>query len=164
MKEKIRSILDSLKSKNLLNLVLRSSVFDNMNFNWDLVTNNKNKDNIFNTYIKMTKLIKNNTQRTVANEKYSRKNLFYVEYIVYLKYTTYQIEMLFVLSTLLGGKRKAEVQDILSSLNIIDIISNYIDYIDWGNIHAETNRQSFDTIPESNLLDENAYHVIFNLL
>ncbi len=63
--------------------------------------------------------------------------------------------MLFVLSTLLGGKRKAEVQDILSSLNIIEIISNYIDYIDWGNIHAETNRQSFDTIPESNLLDEN---------
>jgi hypothetical protein len=82
-----------------------------------------------------------------------------LEYIVYLKYTTYQIEMLFVLSTLLGGKRKAEVQDILSSLNVIDIISTYIDFIEWGNIHAESTRPSFDTIPEANLLDENAYHV-----
>jgi hypothetical protein len=139
-------------------------VFDCLRIDWSLVKNTKNKDNIFNTYIKMTKLIKNNTQKSLANEKYTRKSKLTIEYIVYLKYTTYQIEMLFVLSTLLGGKRKAEVQDILSSLNIIDIISNYIDYIDWGNIHAETNRQSFDTIPESNLLDENAYHVRFKLI
>ena len=67
--------------------------------------------------------------------------------------------MLFVLSTILGGKRKAEVQDILSNLNIIDIITSYMDYIEWGNIHGESNRQSFDAIPEANLLDENAYHV-----
>ena len=67
--------------------------------------------------------------------------------------------MFFVLSTLLGGKRKSEVQDIMTNLNIIDMISNYIDYIDWGNIHGESNRQSFDSIPEANLLDENAYHV-----
>ena len=67
--------------------------------------------------------------------------------------------MFFVLSTLLGGKRKSEDQDIMTNLNIIDMISNYIDYIDWGNIHGESNRQSFDSIPEANLLDENAYHV-----
>lgn len=69
--------------------------------------------------------------------------------------------MLFVLSTLLGGKRKAEVQDILSGLNVIDVISNYVDYFDWGNIHSDSNRPSFDQIPEANLLDENAYHVRF---
>ena len=62
-----------MKKKNLLNLVLRSSVFDYLRIDWNLVSNSKNKDNIFNTYIKMTKLIKNNTQKTVANEKYSRK-------------------------------------------------------------------------------------------
>ena len=162
IKEKVKYILETLRNKNLLNLVLRSSVFDTLPINWEIVNASKSKDNIFNTYIKMTKLIRTHTVKQSTNEKYSRNNhLLTLEYIVYLKYTTYQIEMLFVLSTLLGGKRKAEVQDVLSSLNIIDIVSNYIDFIDWGNIHADTNRQSFDTIPEANLLDENAYHVSF---
>lgn len=65
-----------MKRKNLLNLVLRSSVFDYLRIDWNIVSNSKNKDNIFNTYIKMTKLIKNNTHKTVSNEKYSRKFLF----------------------------------------------------------------------------------------
>lgn len=38
-----------------------------------------------------------------------------------------------------------------------------MDYIEWGNIHGESNRQSFDAIPEANLLDENAYHVFYCL-
>jgi len=65
-----------MKKKNLLNSVLRSSVFDSLRIDWSLVSNSnsKNKDNIFNTYIKMTKLIKNNTQKSLANEKYSRKS------------------------------------------------------------------------------------------
>lgn len=59
-----------------MNQVLRSSVFDNLIINWDLVNNKENKQNIFNTYIKMTKLIKNNSKKTQSNEKYSRKSVY----------------------------------------------------------------------------------------
>ena len=72
----IKVIIESLKIKNLMNQVLRSSVFDNLIINWDLVNNKENKQNIFNTYIKMTKLIKNNSKKTQSNEKYSRKSVY----------------------------------------------------------------------------------------
>lgn len=73
LKDKIKLIMESLRAKNLLNIVLRSSVFDSMKINWDVVFSNKNKYNIFNTYTKMTKLIKNHSKKTPSNEKYSRK-------------------------------------------------------------------------------------------
>ena len=75
-KDRIKVIIESLKIKNLMNQVLRSSVFDNLFINWDLVNNKENKQNIFNTYIKMTKLIKNNSKKTQSNEKYSRKSVY----------------------------------------------------------------------------------------
>jgi len=75
-KDRIKVIIESLKIKNLMNQVLRSSVFDNLIINWDLVNNKENKQNIFNTYIKMTKLIKNNSKKTQSNEKYSRKSVY----------------------------------------------------------------------------------------
>ena len=50
-KDRIKVIIESLKIKNLMNQVLRSSVFDNLIINWDLVNNKENKQNIFNTYI-----------------------------------------------------------------------------------------------------------------
>ncbi len=84
--------------------------------------------------------------------------LKHVEYVTYLKYTTFQIEMFFVISTLLGGKRKVEVQEMSSKQNLIGLMAEYIDFLDWGNIHEESTRPSFNT-DEINLQDENSYHV-----
>jgi len=69
--------------------------------------------------------------------------------------------MFFVISTLLGGKRKVEVQEFSSKQNLIPLLSEYIDYLDWGNIHEESTRPIFNT-DGINLQDENSYHVIFN--
>lgn len=79
------------------------------------------------------------------------------QYISIIKYNTYQIEMLFVLSTLLGCKRKCEIQDKLANYGIIDLLNNYIDYLEWGNIFIESNRPYFD-INEVNFQDDTAYH------
>jgi hypothetical protein len=66
------------------------------------------------------------------------------------------VEMLFVLSTLVGSKRKCEIQDALSNYEIIDIMNNYIEYLEWGNIN-ESDRPFFQ-LEENNIEDESAYH------
>ena len=63
--------------------------------------------------------------------------------------------MFFVLSTLLGCKRKVEIQDKLSYLNIIEWINMYIEYLEWGNIFNDSNRPIFSDI---NYSDDTAYH------
>jgi len=67
--------------------------------------------------------------------------------------------MFFVISTLLGGKRKVEVQEFSSNQNLIPLMSEYIDYIDWGNINEESTRPHFSG-ELFNLHDENSYHVM----
>lgn len=65
--------------------------------------------------------------------------------------------MLFVISTLVGCKRKCEIQDKLSDYDIIDILNNYIEYMEWGNTFNESNRPYFD-VSGVNLSDDAAYH------
>jgi hypothetical protein len=65
--------------------------------------------------------------------------------------------MLFVISTLVGCKRKCEIQDKLSDYDIIDILNNYLEYMEWGNIFNESNRPFFD-VSGVNFSDDAAYH------
>jgi hypothetical protein len=65
--------------------------------------------------------------------------------------------MLFVLSTIVGCKRKCEIQDKLSQLDIVDTLNKYIDYIEWGNILSGNTRPSLND-SEINFEDDAAYH------
>jgi hypothetical protein len=65
--------------------------------------------------------------------------------------------MLFVLSTLLGCKRKNEIQNKLSNYNIVDMLNSYLEYMEWGNSFSENTRPFFD-VNESSFLDDSAYH------
>lgn len=74
-KDKAKIIFSEFKTKNLINLVLKSPVFNNIKINWEYINSYKNKENIFNTYIKMTKIIKKYCKKTKSQEKYSRNKL-----------------------------------------------------------------------------------------
>ena len=65
--------------------------------------------------------------------------------------------MLFVLSTLLGSKRKVDVQNQLSNLNIIELLNSYLEYIEWGNIYSDNQRPSFNE-DNIDIQDDTAYH------
>eukprot|EP00743_Colponemidia_sp_Colp-15_P008590 GILK01009348.1.p1 GENE.GILK01009348.1~~GILK01009348.1.p1 ORF type:complete len:617 (-),score=153.13 GILK01009348.1:202-2052(-) len=49
-----------------------------------------------------------------------------------LTVATHQVEVLFVLCTLLGGKRKIEVQNRLSSMDIVPSLVHFFDRLSWG--------------------------------
>ena len=74
-----------------------------------------------------------------------------------MRYRSYQIEMLFVLSTLLGCKRKNEIQNSLSNLGIISDMNNYFEFNEWGNIFEENSRPFFNN-QDINYSDDSAYH------
>jgi hypothetical protein len=65
--------------------------------------------------------------------------------------------MLFVLSSLLGCKRKVEIQDKLNEKKIMEWMNLYVEYLEWGNIFTDTNRPYFD-LADINYNDETAYH------
>ena len=123
-----------------------------MNFNPDFTFSSvpPNQNNIYNTYRQIT-----NCLSTIKNKNKIHPQIKY--YITIYKYSTYQIEMLFVLSTLLGSKRKIEIQDKLRSLNIIEILDGYLEYMEWGNIFGNSKRPFFSAQP-INTQDETAYH------
>jgi hypothetical protein len=62
-----------------------------------------------------------------------------------------------VLSTLIGSKRKKEIQDQISNYEIIDVLNKYLEYLEWGNIFVENDRPYFD-LNEVNFSDDSAYH------
>lgn len=64
--------------------------------------------------------------------------------------------MLFVLSTLLGCKRKNEIQNNLSKLNLIQEMNRYFEYNEWGNIFEENPRPAFNQ--DINYSDDTAFH------
>lgn len=111
----------------------------------------KKKDypNIFNNYMQLIKLI--TEMKNKFKIKSARK-----QYITMYKFTTYQIEMLFVLSTFLGSKRKVEIQDKLGKLNLIEILGTYLEYMEWGNIFGDNKRPYFNS--PVNTQDDSAYH------
>ena len=122
-----------LENKELYSLV-QLNCFES--FLPDFSKLNPNQDNIYNTYIQLTKLLSKLENKT----KSSRNGI----YVTMFKFTTCQIEMLFVLATLLGGKRKIELQDTLGELNFIDILESYFEFIEWGNIFGDSNRPFFN--------------------
>ena len=134
-------------NKNELLSILQLNIFDN--FSPKYINIPKNEDNIFNTYIKMT-----HDLSLMVNKNKIRQNK--KQFITYYKYTSYQIEMLFVLSTLLASKRKVEIQDKLGKLNIIKLLDSYLEYIEWGNIFSDNHRPFFND--QINVNDDTAYH------
>ena len=110
----------------------------------------KNTQNIYNLYKDISKYLKIMQNKNNINQ--NRK-----QYITLFKFGSYQIEMLFVLSTLLGSKRKADVQNQLSKLNIIELMNSYLEYIEWGNIYSKNQRPSLNE-ENNNPDDDSAYH------
>ena len=51
----------------------------------------------------------------------------------------YQVEVLFVLCTLLGGRRKLSVQKSLSQCNLIPVLEGMFERLSWGKSDSETN-------------------------
>ena len=112
----------------------------------------KNENNIFNTYTQLTKefSLMNNNFKIKDNRR---------QFINIYKNSSFQMEMLFTLSTLLSRERKIEVQDKLNRLNIMNYLSPYLDYIEWGNIfnlNNNNNRPIFNN--GNNNLRQNCYH------
>ena len=110
----------------------------------------KNTQNIFNLFSDIAKHLK------LLEEKSFIKNNN-KQYETIFKYGSYQIEMLFVLSTLLNSKRKVDVQNKLKELKIIELLNSYLDYIEWGNIYLDYQRPSFNE-ENINMQDDTAYH------
>ena len=110
----------------------------------------KNVDNIYNLYKDISKHLK-----LLEDKNKIKKSI--KQYITLFKYGSYQIEMLFVLSTLLGSKRKVDAQNELSQLNIVELLSSYLEYIEWGNIYSDNKRPSFSE-ENINVQDDTAYH------
>ena len=109
----------------------------------------KNSNNIYNLYKDISKHL-----AKLENKTHIKKNR--KQYITLFKYGSYQIEMLFVLSTLLGSKRKTDVQNQLSKLNLIELLTSYLEYIEWGNIFSDNHRPFFND--QINVNDDTAYH------
>jgi hypothetical protein len=137
-----------LIKKDILYKILFLNPYTSLNL--DLNKLPKNTQNIYNLYqdiAKHLKLIKDRCHIKKNNKQY--ETLF--------KYGTFQIEMLFVLSTLLNCKRKVDVQDKLKDLKIIELLNSYLEYIEWGNIYSDTQRPSFNE-ENINIQDDTAYH------
>jgi hypothetical protein len=64
--------------------------------------------------------------------------------------------MFFVLSTLLGCKRKVEIQDKLTNKKMMEWLNDYVEYLEWGNNFKDTNRPMLEN--NVNYNDESAYH------
>ena len=110
----------------------------------------KNTQNIYNLFRDIAKHLK-----ILEEKSFIKKNN--KQYETIFKYGSYQIEMLFVLSTLLNSKRKVDVQNKLKDLKIIELLNSYIDFIEWGNIYLDYNRPSFNE-ENINTQDDTAYH------
>ena len=110
----------------------------------------KNTQNIYNLYSDIAKHLK-----LLQDKCQIRKND--KQYETLFKYGSYQIEMLFVLSTLLNSKRKVDVQNKLRELKIIELLNSYLDFIEWGNIYSDNQRPSFNE-ENINMQDDTAYH------
>ncbi len=137
-----------LIKKDILYQILFLNPYTSLNL--DLNKLPKNTQKIYNLYrdiAKHLKLIKDRCHIKKNNKQY--ETLF--------KYGTFQIEMLFVLSTLLNCKRKVDVQDKLKDLKIIELLNSYLEYIEWGNIYSDTQRPSFNE-ENINIQDDTAYH------
>ncbi len=134
-------------NKNELLSILQLNIFETFSPKYNSIP--KNENNIFNTYTKMTHELSLMINKNKIRQ--SKK-----QYITYYKYKSYQIEMLFVLSTLLASKRKVEIQDKLGKLNIIKLLASYLEYIEWGNIFSENHRPFFNDQVLVN--DDTAYH------
>ena len=134
--------------KDILYKILFLNPYTSLNL--DLNKLPKNTQKIYNLYrdiAKHLKLIKDRCHIKNNNKQY--ETLF--------KYGTFQIEMLFVLSTLLNCKRKVDVQNKLKDLKIIELLNSYLEYIEWGNIYSDTQRPSFNE-ENINIQDDTAYH------
>ena len=110
----------------------------------------RNTQNIFNLYRDISKHLK-----LLQDKCFISKNNN--QYVTLFKYGSYQIEMLFVLSTLLNSKRKVDVQNKLRELKIIELLNSYFDFIEWGNIYSNYQRPSFDE-GEIDNQDDTSYH------
>ncbi|GMH94544.1 hypothetical protein TrST_g12621 [Triparma strigata] len=53
----------------------------------------------------------------------------------------YQVEVLFVLCTLLGGRRKLTVQKALSQCNLVSVLDSMFDRLSWGKVDTEAASQ-----------------------
>lgn len=145
----------TLKCFNYLNsedykTVIFSNIFSNFVPNWNDLKNME-RDNIYNSYVKFARLVKGISNKTKVGEEHNKN------FLEILKSTTCQIEMLFVMSTLVGCKRKNEIQDKLSKERIIEILDSYLEFIEWGNIFNESNRPIFNA-NEIDLQDDSSYH------
>ena len=140
----LKEVVISKKNfENLIHLNVFSSFLPNF-------SNIKNPNNIYNTY----KHISSYLTKIKPKTKITQQKKYY---ITVFKYSTYQIEMLFVLSTLLCSKRKVEIQDKVNALKIIPILDDYIEYMEWGNIFSKIRRPYFND-EQINFQDESAYH------
>ena len=141
-------ISDIYLKKSILEKLLFLNLSQSLNL--DINKLPKNSQNIYNLYRdigKNLKLLENKKHLNTKNKQYE----------TFFKYGSYQIEMLFVLSTLLNCKRKVDVQNKLKNLNIIELLDSYLDYIEWGNIYSDNLRPSLGD-ENINLQDDSSYH------
>jgi hypothetical protein len=135
-------------TKKQFNQIIHINVFKSLKI--DLNKLPKNTQNIYNLYKDISKHLKIMQNKNKINQ--NKKQI-----ITLFKYGSYQIEMLFVLSTLLGSKRKTDVQNQLSKMNIIELLNSYLEYIEWGNIYSKNQRPSLNE-ENNNPEDDSAYH------
>ena len=135
-------------SKNILNKLFFLNLYQSLNL--DINKLPKNTKNIYNLYREIGKHLK-----LLEDKNFIKKEN--KQYETLFKYGSYQIEMLFVLSTLLNCKRKVDVQNKLKDLKIIELLNSYFDYLEWGNIYSDYQRPSFNE-EEINFQDDSAYH------
>jgi Trpc4-associated protein len=135
-------------SKTELKKLLLLSVYKTLKLDINKLPINTN--NIFNIY----REIINNLKLLEDKNKIKKNNK---QYQALFKYTSCQIEILFVLSTFLNCKRKVDVQNKLSNLKIIEILDSYFEYIEWGNIFSEEQRPYLNE-GDIDIQDDTAYH------
>ena len=147
-------IKETIKISNiyLKKSILQKLLFLNVSQSLNLDINKlpKNSQNLYNLYHDIGKNLK-----LLGNKNHSNENNKQFE--TFFKYGSYQIEMLFVLSTLLNCKRKVDVQNKLKNLKIIELLNSYLDYIEWGNIYSDNLRPSLGD-ENINLQDDSSYH------
>lgn len=137
-----------LNKKETLSL-LYLNIFEKFNPSYKNIP--KNESNIFNSYIQLTKNISqmNNNFKIKDNRK---------QFINIYKNSSFQVQMLFTLSTLLSRERKTEIQDKLNNLNIMNYLSPYLDYIEWGNIFNSNNDRPIFNTNNNQIMNNRKYH------
>ena len=129
---------------------INETIFNSYVYNQVEVSNSRKEP-----LVKKEELKNENTSETneeVKTEELSLENILYYNYLIKISHT-HLVEILFILSTLLSGKRKSELQAKLLAKGFLNTLKNLFNKIKWTKLPIDVpSRNRSDTALKIQLL------------